>query len=241
MLPSVGLNARKHDVAIAPDAAHLTKGERSKRAFKEATRRVFQKVGYANARVQDITTEAGFSNGAFYRYFEDKHEIMMNLLRDLLEEAYKFVRSPWDASHPTASVYVTTFRYLTFYRDNADLFRVLVEASQNDEEVASMWAEMRDAIIARISHMLERASDEGLLRETVDIPVAAGLLAAMTDHYAYLLFIAHRGPDRDIAEISEQISTLWAHGVLQTPATPAKPHSTAQASTSRAGGDAIHD
>lgn len=213
----------KDEVTIASDADRMTKGERSKQAIKDAARLVFEEVGYVNARVQDIASRAGFSNGAFYRYFNDKHDLMMSLLRGLLEEAYLLVPSPWIASEPSASVYVSTFRYLTFYRDNSDLFRVLVEVSQIDEQVAAMWTEVRDAMIARISRMLERARDEGLLRENIDISVAAGLLTAMTDHYAYLLFVAKRVPERDVADISEQISALWAGGVMASPGAASAP------------------
>jgi AcrR family transcriptional regulator len=190
------------------------KGQRAHLALKDAARRVFRESGFANARVADIAAEGGFSNGAFYRYFRDKHEVMLHLLRELLDEAYEVARAPWDASKPRQSVLTATERYLTFYRDNADLFRILVEAAQNDPEVEAMWAEVRADATRRIDSMLRRAVDHGVARADLDTEVSAGLLVSMTDHYAYLWFILGRMPERTIAQVSAELARTWSDGTF---------------------------
>ena len=192
----------------------LTKGDRSQRSLKIAAREIFKSDGYTNSRVQDIAARAGFSNGAFYRYFSDKRAVMMALMQDLLEYAYEFAHSPWEAGNPANSIYTSTRRYLNYYRSNADLFSILVEASQVDTEVEQMWAAVRTDVIDRITRMLTRAREEGLLRPKVNPAVAASLLAAMTDHYAYLWLVLERLPDSDIDEVSDQITRIWSSGVF---------------------------
>jgi AcrR family transcriptional regulator len=183
-----------------------------------AARRAFSDVGYASARVSDIATDAGFSNGAFYRYFADKEAVMLSLLEDLLADAIVFAHAPWEEDSPGESIYVTTERYLQFYSSNADLFRVLVEASQGNPRVEEIWAKARDQVVQRVARMVSRAKTLGIARGDLDTQMAAVLLVCMTDHYAYLRFILNRVPARAIGRAARDISTLWANGAfIQNP------------------------
>ena len=200
------------------------KGDRTANLLKASARDVFRDSGYANARVQDIAAGAGMSIGAYYRYYKDKHDILTTLLRDLLEQAFVVSRSPWDPGDPLRSIYLTTLQYLEFYSEHADLFRVLVEASQTDAEVEEIWAAVRQEVIDRISAMLTRAVPGGLVRPDRDVEVSAPLLAGMTDQYAYLRFVKDRLPAHDLKDVSMQIASIWAYGVFE-PASATLPDS----------------
>jgi AcrR family transcriptional regulator len=190
------------------------RGSRSRDAIRVAARRAFRDVGYAGARVSDIAEDAGLSNGAFYRYFADKEAVMLSLVEELLENAIEFAHAPWEEDKPAESIYLTTERYLNFYSHNADLFRVLVEASQVNPAVEEIWAKARNQVIARVARMLAKAKAVGVARDDVDTQMAAILLVSMTDHYAYLRFILGRVPARSISRASREISTLWANGAF---------------------------
>ncbi len=57
----------------------LSKEERRDQILTSA-RKVFAKVGYARATVEDIVKEAGVARGTFYLYFEDKREALEELI-----------------------------------------------------------------------------------------------------------------------------------------------------------------
>lgn len=207
--------------ATAPGPAVVTpptaRGQLAQQRVKAAAREVFREVGFGNARVSDIAVAAGLSNGAFYRYYKDKYQVMLALMHELLATGFGIARSPWDAEHPEASVEQTTVRYLQFYEQNTDLFRILVETAQVYPEVEEMWAAVRDAIVERIERMLRRGQREGVVRADVDVKLAAGLLAAMTDHFAYLRYVLRRMPERDIAAVAEEVAHTWGRGVFVRP------------------------
>lgn len=56
-------------------------------SLKEAARRVFARSGYLDAKITDITTEAGRSVGSFYRHFAGKEEVLQALLADWIAQA----------------------------------------------------------------------------------------------------------------------------------------------------------
>ncbi len=133
------------------DTRPLTpKGRDTRRRLMAEAKRLFGERGYSRVRITDITEAAGISGGAFYRYFTDRHELMIELLRELTDEAFDFVRVPWDGDDPRASVLRSTQLYLRFYDANRELFGLLVELAQTDDEVRRIWAGSRQAFYGRI-------------------------------------------------------------------------------------------
>lgn len=190
------------------------KGRSSKEALLAAGRVVFGRDGYAAARVSDIAGEAGLSNGAFYWYYRDKRELLVEQLTRLLDQLLEQARAPWKAERPSESVRLTTDRYLRFYQANADLFRVLHETMQTDPEVESMQADTRRQFHERIVRMITRGIERGRVRPTLDPELGAALLGGMTEHYAYTRYVLGRYPDRDIGEVSAALAGLWARGAF---------------------------
>lgn len=175
---------------------------------------MFGRDGYAAARVSDIAAEAGLSNGAFYWYYRDKRDLLIEQLTRLLDQLLEQARSPWRPERPSESVRLTTERYLRFYEANADLFRVLHETMQTDPQVEAMQAATRRHFHERIVRMIRRGIERGVMRPSLDPDLGAALLGGMTEHYAYTRFVLRRYLNRDLGEVSAELAELWAHGVV---------------------------
>lgn len=191
------------------------KGNRTRALMKASARTVFGRSGYGNARISDITAQAKLSQGSFYRYFTDKEAALHELLEDLLRDVVEFARDSWSASDPARSVRVTTRKYLEFYRDNADLYALLIEVAQTDPRVRQMWGEARDAFYTRISRMIRRSQDEGIAGPELNPDFIALLLGGMTEQYAYACFVEGRYPALPLDDVVEQISMVWADAIFR--------------------------
>jgi AcrR family transcriptional regulator len=76
--------------AAAPDSPEFRQ-ERSRRSYEaliEAATELFTKRGYDAVGTPEIADEAGVSVGTFYRYFDDKHEVYLEIMRRHLGAAY---------------------------------------------------------------------------------------------------------------------------------------------------------
>lgn len=193
------------------------RGHRMKAVILEAARGVFARDGFAGSRISDIVDAAGASNGSFYRYFNNKHEVLMDLLGQLLDNFYVLARSPWEPSDPKQSMYLTTKRYLELYAEGRDLMALLVEVSQTDMEVREIWNQSRSRFFKRIEGALKRGQRDGVARKPLDCPMAASLLGAMTEQFAYMSFVLGVEPERSLEEVSTAIVDLWARAVLVKP------------------------
>ena len=196
----------------APPEPRTQKGRATKEALLLGARTVFGRAGFAGARVSDIAAAAGLSNGAFSRYYTDKRDVLVDLLADLLERLVRDSHTPWDRENPLRTVRVGVERYLRFYEDNADLFRVLHETVQLYPEVEAMQAEGRMRFQEASGRGIHRSKAEGLMRPSIDPQLGAAFLSGIVEHYAYTRFVLHRYPDRPIPEVAAAITAFWAHG-----------------------------
>jgi AcrR family transcriptional regulator len=199
------------DGALPP----TTKGRATRRRIEDGLRTLLAERPYSSVRISDIAERAGLSPGAVYRYFPDRREILLTVLRELTDEAFAFVHSPWDPQVPERSVRETTIRYFHFYEHNRALFAVMAELAQSDSDVRDIWQQSQRAFHARIEHALERAVEQGVVRSDIEPDLAAQLLGGMAEFYAYRRFVigfADAKPDVETA--AEVLTELWSRGTL---------------------------
>jgi AcrR family transcriptional regulator len=202
---------------LKPDAAPLPrtpKGKATMNQLKVAGREVFRRDGYVHARVSDISKEAGLSNGAFYRYFEDKEHLMLVILDDFLHQYRDYIRVPFDIDQPLASVQSSYQRYLEFYREHVDLMLLLLQAGQVVPAVEGLRIASTGEVYARMERLLSRCKELGLLRSGVRIEILAPLVGGMVEQYAFLAYVHGALEVTDPAAIAREITAVWSNGVL---------------------------
>ena len=64
--------------------------------------------------------------------FIDRQQLTRELLREMMDEMYVFIRSPFDETQPIRSVLESTRKYFEFYEAHRALLGVVVELSQTD-------------------------------------------------------------------------------------------------------------
>ena len=190
------------------------KGRDTRRRLMKAAAQLYEN-GYANARITDITDAAGLSAGAFYRYFEDRQQLTRELLREMMDEMYVFIRSPFDETQPIRSVLESTRKYFEFYEAHRALLGVVVELSQTDAEVAHLWDAAKRAFNDRIVRSLERGIAAGQMRDDLDLALAAEMLRSMTEYYAFQRFVLNGSglSDVPLEQATNAIAEIWISGM----------------------------
>lgn len=193
-----------------------TKGRATLQELLRAARTILVRDGYAGARVSDISAAAGLSNGAFYRYFTDKRQIMLHVTAEFIQESAENAHVAFDPEHPMDTVRRSSERYLTFYAENAALWRAVIEAGQHDPDVERIRRGYIDEWCGRIARMLERGQTSGLVRKDLDPLTAAYLLGGMVESYAQHAFRPEATLDTDPHRIASIATDLWERGAFIT-------------------------
>jgi len=188
------------------------RGERTRQGLIEAARAVFERDGYTDARLIDITTEAGTSAGSFYTYFTNKEEILAAVLEDLQEEmVHPQVERVAGAETPVRIIEAGTRAYLTSYQKNARLMRLLDEVADIDDNFRRLRARRNEAFVQRNARSIRNLQIRGLADPELDPRLAAGALGLMVARVAYRTFVD--GEPWELEELVSAMTRLWANAL----------------------------
>ena len=115
------------------------------RALLDAARDVFSEKGFDTTQTPDIAARAGVSTGTFYRYFDDKRQAFVEMLRHHLSEVHERVlakltpeRFSEAGADRRAAIEVVLDVLFAQVRRLPALERVYLEMSLRDPEVAAI-------------------------------------------------------------------------------------------------------
>ena len=196
------------------------KGLAMRERLLKAAARAFTRRGYELTRVEDIVKAARTSYGNFYRHFRNKDEVLMAVLRPLLDEVYvSSKRRGGSSAHLTEDEFAAnTIAFLRIYARHRELLRVMREAAARGEKASfySMWIGERERFVRRTTAWLKRLQAAGAIDSGLDPKVAAETLGALTEQLAYVkLGLAPAKPsDAEIERLGSHSARIWYRGVF---------------------------
>lgn len=215
-----GWQMLESDSALEPLAPATAKGAAMRQRLLNASARVFARKGYEATRVQDIVKLARTSYGNFYRHFRNKDEILLAVLRPLVDEIYvASKRTSGRSLKATEAEFVeNTIAYLKIYAQHRKLLRVMREAAARGEKATflSLYVTERSRFVRRTATWLTRLQGLGELSRELDPEMAAEVLGATMEQVAYMKFdLASEDPsDAAIEHIGSHCAKVWYRGVF---------------------------
>lgn len=194
------------------------RGARTRAALVSAARKVFERDGYLDAKLTDITKAAGCATGSFYTYFANKEEIFAGVLeqaqQDMMHPGMGRVNGTDD---PYAVLEASNRAYLEAYRRNAKLMGLLEQVAQVDPKFRDFRSRRADAFIQRNAAGIADLQERGIAGADVDPLLASRALSGMVSRLAYSIFALEEATDVDFDELVSTVTRLWANA-LRIPA-----------------------
>lgn len=190
------------------------KGRRTRARLLEAGKAVFERDGFLQARISDIAAEAQVSHGSFYHYFDSKE----SLFREIAEEVEVRLVSMDDLGTdadgkdgPIDRIRAANRSYLSAYKREARIMRVIEEVSRYNDDVRSVRTKRDDYLAARLESAIARLQAAGVADKRIDRRYAATALGGMVARFAETMFVVGGGYDQEVAV--EQLTLLWANAL----------------------------
>jgi AcrR family transcriptional regulator len=187
------------------------RGARTRAGLVAAARKVFERDGYLDAKLTDITKAAGCATGSFYTYFANKEEIFAAVLaqaqQDMLHPGTDRVS---DGDDPYAVLEASNRAYLEAYRRNARLMGLLEQVAQVDADFRAFRTRRADAFIRRNAAGIADLQDRGIADADVDPLLASRALSGMVSRLAYGAFVLGEVEDVDFEVLVSTVTRLWA-------------------------------
>jgi AcrR family transcriptional regulator len=191
----------------APEASPASTRDRILTAAAE----VFAERGYEGAAVSDIARRAGFTTGAIYGRFRDKAELLLEVVRGVLESQQEAAVLAASASPSGVS---SRFAELVgeFVDANREASRALVleahVAARRDDTVGELLRTFQSERLAALRDLVADAQTRGEVADTLDPTTVATLFLAIPLGIVLL----------DAAGIDVPGADTWAEVARQTAA-----------------------
>jgi AcrR family transcriptional regulator len=153
--------------------------EQRRQQILGAALKVFAELGYHNAGIADIAREVGAGHGTFYRYFENKRDILDHVLTYAAERitaALAVAGPPVSNSLPEYRAQVERIgnALFTLFVEDRQLAPVFFMQSMSvDAEMTDRILALHDAMAAVTESYLRNGVDKGFLRADLDVGVTA--------------------------------------------------------------------
>lgn len=201
-------------VSEARQLPATVRGARTRAALVAAARKVFERDGYLDAKLTEITRVAGCATGSFYTYFANKEEIFAAVLdqaqQDMMHPGMGRVSG---ADDPYAVLEASNRAYLEAYRRNAKLMGLLEQVAQVDPEFRAFRARRADAFIRRNAAGIADLQTRGIADPGLDALLASRALSGMVSRLAYSAFVLEEVlavSDVDFEALVFTVTRLWA-------------------------------
>jgi AcrR family transcriptional regulator len=194
------------------------RGLRTRAALVAAARRVFEHVGYLDARLIDITRAAKCSAGTFYTYFSSKEDIFAAVLEvaqeDMLHPGMPHVAGDDD---PAAVIEASNRAYLKAYKRNAKLMGLLEQVANIDPEFRALRTSRSNAFVRRNARSIAKLQAKGQADPHLDPLLASRALSGMMSRLAFGHFVTREdredtpmATDEDLVQI---VTRLWVNAL----------------------------
>lgn len=217
-----GTTRQRRNAGGLPSAS--AKAQRMRGLLLVAARQVFERDGFLNARVTDISAAAGASHGSFYTYFESKTDIFRTLVTEVMDDLYTSLaagRPEGPELDALTSIGQSNRRFVEVYQANLPLMALFEQVTTFDDEVRQLRLRVRERIVARMARRIVRWQAEGLVNPELDPRCTASLLIAMTNSIVHYWLVL-KGEDFDREQLLHTMDQVWAGALgLNTDRPPA--------------------
>ncbi|MEH3140509.1 MAG: TetR/AcrR family transcriptional regulator [Mycobacterium kyogaense] len=171
---------------MPPTPSELSaKGRQTRLAIEQAARKLFAERGFHGTTLGDITSAAGRSTAAFYRYFADKEDLLADLAESFLHEvvAPSGLSVPLPQSPDDDAFFTTVVTgYWTMFTQNIGIMIAVAQLAGTQPRFAAVQNAFRRFGIDIVAASVRRAQDQGYAGE-LDPEHTAAAIALLFENF----------------------------------------------------------
>ncbi len=167
-----------------------SKGRQTRDAIEQAARKLFAERGFHGTTLADITSAAGKSPAVFYRYFDDKEDLLAALaesfLHDVVAPSGLTVQLP-ESPEDTAFFSSVVTGYWNLFKQDIGIMIAVAQLGATQQRFAAVQNEFRRFGMDIVAASVRRAHEQGYGRELQPEHVAAAIALLFENFTAVFL------------------------------------------------------
>lgn len=182
-----------------------------KQRLQQALRLEVRDQPFREVKIEQIAEAADLSRSAFYFYYRDKSDLLMDATTGTVEMLYAEADRWWHGDgEPASMIRESLGGVVSVWEQNADVLRVVTEVSTYDEEIRKFWRGLVLTFIDATADFIRREQAAGRAPADVDPSPVAELLVWQLERSLYIYVSTG---DRPAAEIVEPVASLWLRAI----------------------------
>jgi len=183
-----------------PSVPKQERAFQKRQALLDSGRVLFVEKGFEHTTAKEIAAHANVATGTFYRYFCDKRQLLMALIKNQLER-FMPPRPSWMNNDPEAALASLLEKHY-MRLEKLGLQRVLPELLPHDPELAEVFTEARRKIHESIYKGLIQAKDLGFTWGDLDLSSVAWSIIVLIENLPTMEKETETSPDyHEVAKI----------------------------------------
>jgi AcrR family transcriptional regulator len=185
----------------------------------------FSERGYHQTSISDIAKHLGIGHGTFYRYFDNKRDILEHVIDSVCE---KIRLAMAKANAPTASKTLEDYEaqlarlgvsLSKILRETPGLFRILLlEATSIDPEMTRRITDFFDWCARQVDAYFENGMRQGFLRSDLDRQATAHVLVGMI--FSTILMTINAGDPDLLKRMNSAVRRMLLDGIASRSDSP---------------------
>ncbi len=162
-------------------------------------------TSFRDLRIESVSEAAGLSRSAFYFYYRDKRDLLMDAAAGIVEELYREADRWWHGEgSPDDLVREAVGAVAHHWAANEVLLRTVTEVSTYDSEMREFWRGMVSRFVTATADHIEREQAAGSIDAALDpIPTAEQMIWGAERTLYVFVSTGDRGTDEVVAAIAD--------------------------------------
>lgn len=195
-----------------PSDTLTAKGRQTRESLERAARKLFADRGFHGTTLADITSAAGKSSAAFYRYYTDKEDLLYALaesfLHDVVMPSGLTVHLP-ESPDDTAFFTLVVTGYWNMFKQNFGIMVAVNQLADTKPRFAQVQNEFRRFGIDMVAASVRRAREQGHAAD-VDPEHTGAAIALLFENFTVVsLRPSGLGLNINDADAIATLSTIW--------------------------------
>jgi AcrR family transcriptional regulator len=196
---------------MAPDTL-TAKGRQTREAIELAARKLFAERGFHGTTLADITAAAGKSPAVFYRYYDDKEDLLAALAESFLHDvvipsglSVHLPESPEDDAFFSAVV----TGYWNMFKQNIGIMIAVGQLADGKPRFAAVQNEFRRFGMDIVAASVRRAQEQGYGADLDPAHTGAAIALLFENFTGVFLRPSELGLQISDAEAIKTLATIW--------------------------------
>lgn len=195
-----------------PSETLSAKGRQTRDALAEAARKLFAERGFHGTTLADITSAAGKSPAVFYRYFNDKEDLLAALAESFLHEvvAPSGLRVPLPESPDDDAFFTSVVTgYWTMFKQNIGIMIAVAQLAATQPRFTLVQNEFRRFGIDIVAASVRRAQEQGYGAELNPEHTAAAIALLFENFTTVFVGASGLGVQMTDQDAIATLSRIW--------------------------------